>query len=233
MLIIAEIGLNHNGNLDIAKCLVKEAKDCGADIAKFQFFDVSEYFSPDFKWYEACMKARLSFEQAAEIKRFCDKTGIEFLASVFNLTGVEWAERLKMKRYKIASRTINREDIIDAACCTGKDIIVSLGMWNKKQFPKIKTKGKVDFLYCISKYPTMPKDLKFNEVDFSKYAGFSDHTIGIDAASVAIARGAKIIEKHFTLSKKMYGPDHAGSMEPSELCEIVKVARRYEKTLKT
>ena len=232
MLIIAEIGLNHNGNLDIAKCLVQEAKDCGADIAKFQFFDASEYFTPDFQWYEACIKARLNFEQFAEIKKFCDKIGIEFSASIFNLEGIAWAEKLKMKRYKIASRVIKRTDLIEAVCRTGKDIIVSLGMWDEKQFPKIDTKGKVDFLYCIAKYPTLPEDLNFSDVDFNKYSGFSDHTIGIDAALVAVARGAKIIEKHFTLSKKMYGPDHSGSMEPAELREIVKVARKYEKTLK-
>lgn len=229
MLIIAEIGLNHNGDINLAKCLAKEAKNCGADIAKFQFFDASQYFTPEFEWYDACMKARLSFEQAAQIKRFCDDIDIEFLASVFDLTGVEWAEKLKMRRYKIPSRAINQKDLIKAVCDTGKDIIVALGMWDKKEFPKIITKGKVDFLYCVAKYPAMPEDLELSKIDFSKYSGFSDHTIGIDAALVAAAKGAKIIEKHFTLSKEMYGPDHAGSMDPGELRELVRISRKFEK----
>lgn len=82
------------------------------------------------------------------------------------------------------------------------------------------------FLYCIAKYPTEPDDVRFDSVDFRRYSGFSDHTIGTTAAKIAIARGAQIIEKHFTLSKMMYGPDHRGSAEPHELREIVEFARR-------
>ena len=231
MLIIAEIGLNHNGDMNMAKCLIEEAKDAGADVAKFQFFDASKYFSPDFEWFEACMKARLSLDQASGLKKHCDNVGIEFLVSAFDVQGVEWAEKLGVKRHKIASRCIKQKDLVDAMCKTGKDIIVSLGMWDKPEFPEINTNAKVDFLYCVAKYPTMPKDLEFDKVDFRKYAGFSDHTIGINAACIAIARGAKIIEKHFTLSKKLYGPDHSGSMEVHELHQIVKRSKEYKKIL--
>ena len=93
----------------------------------------------------------------------------------------------------------------------------------------IKSKGKVDFLYCVAKYPTMPEDVNFDKIDFKdKYSGFSDHTIGMNAPLIAVARGAKILEKHFTLSKKMHGPDHQGSMEPNELRQLVKSAREFE-----
>lgn len=232
MLIIAEIGLNHNGNMDIAKCLIEEAKKCGADVAKFQIFDPREYFSPEFEWFDSCMKAMFDYDQVKQLKEYCDRIGIEYMASVFNLEGVQWCEKLNMKRYKIASRVITKTEIIEAVCHTGKDIIVSLGMWDGKEFPEIETKGHVDYLYCVSNYPTMPEDIHFEKIDFNKYSGFSDHTIGIDAATIAMARGGRIIEKHFTLSKKMFGPDHSGSMEPAELKELVNIARRFERFLK-
>jgi N-acetylneuraminate synthase/N,N'-diacetyllegionaminate synthase len=225
MLIIAEIGLNHNGNMDMARCLISEAKQSGADIAKFQFFDASKYFGPDFEWMGACMQARLTLEKAREVKKFCDEQQIEFCSSAFDVEGVAWCEELGVKRHKLASRCIMQQDLIAAMEATGKPIIVSLGMWDEPEFPKIKSAGGVDFLYCIAKYPTQPEDIDFAAIDFKRYAGFSDHTIGTAAAKVAICRGARIIEKHFTLSKLMYGPDHRGSAEPAELRAIVEFAR--------
>jgi sialic acid synthase SpsE len=193
------------------------------------------------------MKAKLDYDKAEMLRDHCDKVGIEFMSSVFNLEGVEWAEKLGMDRYKIASRSIRRQDLLDAVGNTGKDMIVSLGMWDGMQSsilgwedgtvadPRvslpthINSKGKVDYLYCVAKYPTMPEDVNFKNIDFkNKYSGFSDHTIGVSAPLIAIARGAKIIEKHFTLSKKMYGPDHQGSMDPSELKQIVEFTRKFE-----
>jgi len=226
--VIAEIGMNHNGNMDLAKCLIDEAKAIGADVAKFQFFDISEYMPTSFEWYDWAMNARLTYDDAAVLKDYCDRVGIEFLASVFNLEGVEWAKRLGMQRYKIPSRAIRQQDLIDALVDTGKEIIASLGMWGEDEFPVIESPVPVKFLYCVSKYPTLPADLEFEKIDFGRYAGFSDHTIGIDAAIVAISRGAKIIEKHFTLSKQMYGADHAGSAVPEELRQVVDFARRTE-----
>ena len=225
MIVIAEIGLNHNGNIQLARCLIEEAAAAGADVAKFQFFDISKYFGPDFEWYDACMKARLDFEQAAAVKAHCDAVGIEFCASAFDVEGVEWCERLGVKRHKLASRCIRQHEVIQAMAETGKPMIVSLGMWTHKEFPQIEAKGAVHFLHCIAKYPTEPDDVRFHSVDFRRYAGFSDHTIGTTAAKIAIARGAQIVEKHFTLSKRMYGPDHHGSAEPHELLEIVEFAR--------
>jgi sialic acid synthase SpsE len=104
-------------------------------------------------------------------------------------------------------------------------------MWGEEQFPNIVSRGPVDYLYCVAKYPTRWEELHFDDVDFTRYAGFSDHTLGVEAALVAAARGARILEKHFTLDKKMHGPDHACSMEPGELAEISKYARRFEQLL--
>ena len=94
-------------------------------------------------------------------------------------------------------------------------------------FPNYTNSGGVDFLYCISKYPTELADLNFKDIDFSTYDGFSDHTVGIAAAQIALARGAKIVEKHFTLDKNMYGPDHKGSMTPQELLDLAKFKTQF------
>ena len=108
--------------------------------------------------------------------------------------------------------------LIQAIIETGKPILASLGMWKGRDLPQIKTSAAVDFLYCVSQYPTPLANLKLSEVDFAnKYSGFSDHTVGITAGLVAFSRGARILEKHFTLDKSMYGPDHAGSATPAEL----------------
>jgi sialic acid synthase SpsE len=100
-------------------------------------------------------------------------------------------------------------------------------MWKGSSFPEV-LENKADFLYCISKYPTPLGDIHLDEVDFSKYIGFSDHSVGISAAVAAFARGAKIIEKHFTLDKTMYGPDHQGSMTPSELRNLANLRDDFQ-----
>jgi len=153
------------------------------------------------------------------------------MASVFDLERFEWAEEIKLKRYKIASRSVYEKKLIDAIAKTGKNIIVALGMYKEKGFPKIKTSGRIDFLYCVSKYPTLPNDICFSTVDFNKYSGFSDHTVGIAASLTALARGAKIIEKHFTLDKNIHGPDHKGSMDPEELSSLVNYGKQIESIL--
>jgi sialic acid synthase SpsE len=153
------------------------------------------------------------------------------MASVFDLERLEWVKNLSVKRIKIASRSIYNRSLISAAAKTGKHLIVSLGMYRGRDFPRIRTKVRVDFLYCVAKYPTKPKDLDFERIDFTKYAGFSDHTSGIEASIVAMSRGAEIIEKHFTLDKNMHGPDHKCSMEPAELRSISYFSKSIKRIL--
>lgn len=221
MEIIAEIGQNHNGDMQLARELIRSAKRNGADVAKFQIFDADKVFGRENnEWYEYNCKTQLTRENVLYLAEECKKANIEFMASAFDAERVKWLEEAGVKRYKIASRSINNTELIEAVARTGKPMIISLGYWHKKEFPTINTKTQVYFLYCVSKYPARPEDLKLESVDFNKYAGFSDHTIGMTAALVALARGARIIEKHFTLDKNMYGPDHAGSMTPDELRQI-------------
>ena len=121
-----------------------------------------------------------------------------------------------MRRYKIASRSVKDRALIEAVAKTRKPMLVSLGMWHGSDFPRIKSLGGVEYLYCVSKYPTEISDVHFGKVDFARYAGFSDHTIGIDAATIALSRGARIIEKQLARQDDV-GPDHSGSMTPAEL----------------
>ena len=219
MEIIAEIGQNHNGDLELACELIKKAKVCGADVAKFQLYDAKNLFPKEGnEWYEYNCKTELSFEDVEMLDRVCKEEGIEFMASVFDIKRISWLEDLNVKRYKIASRSIHEENLINAVIETGKPVLISLGMWKQESFPSYS--GNISYLYCISKYPTPLKELDFSKIDFSSYAGFSDHTEGVVAPITALARGAKIIEKHFTIDKTMHGPDHSGSMTPEELTEI-------------
>ncbi len=219
MQIIAEIGQNHNGDLELACELIKKAKICGADVAKFQLYDAKNLFPKEGnEWYEYNCKTELSFEDVEMLDRVCKEEGIEFMASVFDIKRISWLEDLNVKRYKIASRSIHEEHLINAVIETGKPVLISLGMWKQESFPSYS--GNISYLYCISKYPTPLNELDFSKIDFSSYAGFSDHTEGVVAPITALARGAKIIEKHFTIDKTMHGPDHSGSMTPEELTEI-------------
>ena len=217
MEIIAEIGQNHNGDMDLAREMIRVAKAYGADVAKFQVYDAQKIFPKENNsWFSYNCKTELTKEQLLMLAEECKKNDIEFMASVFDSERIAWLEETNVKRYKIASRSINDSELINAFCKTGKPLIVSLGFWQGENFPKISAQ-KIDFLYCIPKYPTPLEEVKLSSVDFKQFAGFSDHTVGITSAVAAFARGAKIIEKHFTLDKEMYGPDHSGSMDPEDL----------------
>jgi sialic acid synthase SpsE len=218
--IIAEIGQNHNGDMELAKTLIREVKKAGADVAKFQLYDAKNLFSKENNpWYEYNLSTELSKNDLMMLVDECEKENIEFMASVFDEERIHWLEEVGVKRYKIASRSIFDQNLISGLVKTKKPIIASLGHWKEAKFPEINA-SKVDYLYCVSNYPTELKELKFGSIDFKRYSVFSDHTIGISATQIAIARGARIIEKHFTLDKSMYGPDHLCSMDAVELKQI-------------
>ena len=215
MEIIAEIGQNHNGDMGLARELIDAARDSGADVAKFQLFDARALFSKEGNpWYDYNLSTELARDDLEPLAEYCASRDIEFMCSVFDIERIAWLEAIGARRYKIASRSVGDSDLIAACAQTGKPLLVSLGMWEGQGFPDISAPGGVEFLHCISKYPTPLEDVGLADIDFSVYAGFSDHTIGIAASVAAFARGAGIVEKHFTLDKDMYGPDHAGSMTP-------------------
>lgn len=211
--IIAEIGQNHCGNMQIAEILIGVAKLFGADLVKFQLYNTSALYKPDSPFINLAREAELSFDNAKHLFDYGERLGMEVFFSVFDLEKAGWCEDIGVKRYKIACSHNTNKPLLDAVESTGKPVIISS---NGKLFS-----GK-ETLYCVPEYPA-------NEVDFTHledFAGFSDHTIGIEAAKVAIDLGVKIIEKHFAIDHKT-GVDAPWSMNPRELKEIVKYARSH------
>jgi len=231
MEIIAEIGQNHNGDMALARDLIFAAAEAGASVAKFQLYDAKDLFPKEGNpWFDYNCKTEISREQMEELSAWSMEAGIEFMASCFDTRRINWLESVGVKRHKVASRSIQESEMIKALVATDKELLISLGMWQGDGFPKISS-DNIRYLYCVSKYPTPHEDLNFSNVDFQEYAGFSDHTIGIEASMIALARGACIIEKHFTLDKTMYGPDHEGSMTPEELKKLVIFKNSLKKCL--
>ena len=230
--IIAEIGHNHNGDMGLARELISAAASSGAHIAKFQLFDAKKLFSRvGNPWYEYNLSTELSQMQTSELASFCESQNIEFMASAFDVERLMWLENLNVKAHKLASRSLNDKTLIVKMLETQKPLLVSLGMWHGEEFPPWCVSQQTYFLHCISEYPAPYEKLRLASIDFSKYSGFSDHSIGIQAACIAIARGAQIVEKHFTLDKDLFGPDHQGSMEPDELRQLVQFTQSVEKCL--
>lgn len=227
--IIAEIGQNHNGDMKVAAELIKEAKRAGADVAKFQVYDARALFppKPQNPWFDYNCSTELDKDDVFRLAEICEETGIEFMASVFDVERIGWLEAVGVRRYKIASRSINDSELIAAVAATGKPIIASLGWWKQLGFPRIEA-SRVDFLHCVAKYPAPLEDLDLGSVDFGRYSGFSDHSIGITAACASFVLGSRILEKHFTLDKNAYGPDHSCSMTPQELAAIHSFRSEWE-----
>ncbi len=221
---IAEIGLNHNGNFGLCYELIKQAKYAGADIAKFQL---------GWRGKEGEMN-HLSKEQVKELKKWGDYFDIEVLFSVFTEDAFQTLKEVNISQYKIASRTVKDDlDLVKRVVDENKPTYISLGMWDKEELP-IQNRDNVSYLWCKSVYPSTPWDMLDLPKDFtnSPYTGYSDHTIGIDTCLLAIARGAKVIEKHFTLDKSDTTiRDHALSSTPDEFKTMVEVGREMCKKI--
>ena len=228
--IIAEIGSNWEGDLRKGRKLIRESKKAGANLVKFQMWRATDLYSKKHPNWNIIKKSELTFDKAKKLKKFADKLGIEFFCSAFYPEAVEFLESLKVKRYKVASRTClfkdpYSRDVLKAKSNTKKSIIISMGMGgNRKHIKNIFAKNKTTFCYCISKYP-----LEFNEIDWKKalrYDGFSDHTMGIIAPIIytVLKKQQKttniIIEKHVKL-KESLGPDAATSIDTDQLKELV------------
>ena len=236
MIIIAEIGINHNGSIHLAHELIRQARSAGADVAKFQFYDPYKIFGPSGSYPNAealaqALTVQFGFDDARRLKTMCDDEGIEFMASVFDVERFGWVESLAVRRHKIASRAVENTALCDAILATGKETFISLGFWEGSAVPY--SGAQLRYLHCVPKYPCSLADVKL-PASFAgaPYVGFSDHTIGIEAALVAVARGAVVLEKHFTLNKGLAGPDHICSATPKELADLCQYARLMEKAVR-
>ncbi|MEM0966809.1 MAG: N-acetylneuraminate synthase family protein [Verrucomicrobiota bacterium] len=224
MLYIAEIGLNYNGNFDLTYEMIRQAKHAGADIAKFQC-----------GWRQGKDEINhLNPERLLKLKRWCDYFEIEFACSVFTQESYAMVKEAGATRFKIASRTVKDDpDLVEKVVAENRDTIISLGMWGDESKVPIDS-SEVHYLYCKSIYPSEPWDMVELPKNFeeSRYSGYSDHTVGIETALIAIVRGAKIIEKHLTLDKSDTTiRDHALSATPEEFGQMVRLGRDIEKKL--
>ena len=225
MIFVAEIGLNHDGNFDLCYELIKQAKLSGADIAKFQF-----------GWRDKPGEInQIDLKRAKQLKKWCDYFEIEMMASIISNSSLYLVKKINLKRNKIASRTVTENpQLCKKIINMNKEVFCSLGFWNKKGMPFGKPNKKLRYIYCVSKYPTYPHQLKNFPKNFSEqgYYGYSDHTHGIEACLLAISRGAKFIEKHFTLNKtSQVIRDHVLSATPDEFRILTEQGRQLHKVL--
>ena len=255
--IIAEAGINHNGKLDTAKKLIYAAKNSGADIVKFQTYSTENLVvksakkanyqkkkRPTESQYNMLKKLELSFNEFKTLSKICLKEKIEFLSTGFDINSIKFLNSLNQKRFKIPSGEITNYPLLRFIGKQKKEIILSTGMSNLKEIGlaiKVLTDfgtplKKIIVLHCNSAYPTHPKDANLKAMvtiknNFGVKVGYSDHTLGIEAAIIAVSLGAKIIEKHLTLNKKSVGPDHTTSVEPHVFKKMVSAIRRTEEYL--
>ncbi|WP_411953893.1 N-acetylneuraminate synthase [Alkalibacillus sp. S2W] len=253
--IIAEAGVNHNGSLTTAKQLVDEALKAGADCIKFQTFIASNVASEeaeqaDYQKQQAgntnqlnmLKQLELSFDDFMTLKQYCDQQGIEFLSTGFDFDSLAFLNDLGMRVWKVPSGEITNYPYLVTIAKYGQPIILSTGMATLTEVSEALYvlyeygASEVTVLHCTSAYPTPDNDVNLNAMttlsnQFKVPVGYSDHTMGIDIPIAATALGATVIEKHFTISREMEGPDHQASLEPDELSDMIRGVRRVEQAL--
>jgi N,N'-diacetyllegionaminate synthase len=254
--IVAEVGVNHNGSVVLAKKLIDAAQDAGADAVKIQAFKtekiVTKYAEKTSyqkentgskkSQYDMLKKLELEDKEIEELCSYAKERNIVFFSSVFDKESVDLLNKLKVPAFKIASGEITNFPLLRYVAEKKTPIILSTGMSTvgevEEALEVIREKGSVDIilLHCVTSYPAKTEEANLKVIDvwqnsFGLPIGFSDHTLGIAAPIAAVALGAVLIEKHFTLDKNMPGPDHRASLEPNEFKEMVDAIRDVEKAL--
>ncbi|OXA71456.1 N-acetylneuraminate synthase [Flavobacterium aquidurense] len=256
VVIIAEAGVNHNGDIRTAKLLIDAAVNAGVDYVKFQTFKADSLVSKSAKkakyqsinindgddsQYEMLKKLELSHEDHLELISYCNEKKISFFSTAFDVEGVNYLNDLGLTFFKIPSGEITNYPYLRAVALCGKPVIMSTGMCSEKDIENALdvllkyglTKELISILHCNTEYPTPMQDVNLKAMlsikeKFQTQIGYSDHTLGIEVPIAAVALGAKIIEKHFTLDRNLLGPDHIASLEPDELKEMVATIRNIE-----
>ena len=253
--IIAEAGVNHNGSFDLACRLVDAAKAAGADCIKFQTFraqnlvsrnagkaDYQKDTTGDGSQADMLSKLELSYDAFSRLKQYCEEVGITFLSTPFDLESVAFLDELGVPFWKIPSGEVTNLPYLEALAKTGRPVVMSTGMCEMGEIEAalrvLREHGTSDIrlLHCNTEYPTPFADVNLRAMEtmrraFGVEVGYSDHTKGIEVPIAAVALGATIIEKHFTLNRNMEGPDHKASLEPDELAAMVSAIRNIEQAL--
>ncbi|TGL99204.1 N-acetylneuraminate synthase [Leptospira jelokensis] len=257
-LIIAEAGVNHNGDLDLAYRLIDIAVEAGVDVVKFQTFRSELLVTENAKkaeyqinsnanqesQYEMLRKLEISKEDHFRLIEHCKKAGIEFLSTAFDLESLEFLKSLNLKRVKIPSGEITNLPYLEQVAKIGLPIILSTGMAKLGEIEAAvhaliengARRNLLTVLHCNTEYPTPFQDVNLRAMvsiahSFGVEIGYSDHTDGIEVAIAAVSLGAKVIEKHFTIDKSLPGPDHKASLDPVELKKMVRAIRNIEQAL--
>lgn len=255
VIIIAEAGVNHNGKYDLAVKMIHEAKRAGADYVKFQtavpelvistIAPKAEYQKEttgnDESQLDMCRAIHLPLSDYAKLKKICDNVGIGFMSTPFDLVSIDTLEPLDMDYYKIPSGEITNLPYLRKIASKGRKVIMSTGMSEMNEIAdalKVLENGglkraDITLLHCNTEYPTPFSDVNLMAMKtigdtFGVSVGYSDHTRGIEVPIAAVAMGAKVIEKHFTLDCNMEGPDHKASLEPDQLKAMVDAIRNVE-----
>ena len=253
--IIAEAGINHNGSIELAKKMIETASDSGADAIKFQTFKAENLVSkiapkatyqkraghPEESQFEMLKKYEFTQDEHKELISYCEKTKIIFLSSPFDMESIDFLKELGMNIFKIPSGETTNLPYLRKIGSLRKKIILSTGMAEMDEIREAlevltlsgTDQENITVLHCNTEYPTPMEDVNLLamqtiEKEFNVRVGYSDHTLGIEIPIAAVAMGAKIIEKHFTLDKNMEGPDHKASLEPYELKAMVTAIRNIE-----
>lgn len=250
--VIAEIGINHNGDLGIAKQMIDSAIHAGADAVKFQKRTPEISTPPEqqkqmretpwgyISYLEYRYKVEFSEEQYCEIDRYCKEKDIPWMVSVWDEPSVDFMEKFDTPAYKIPSASLTDYGLIQKARATGKPIILSSGMSTMEQIKKgVNMAGEKDLIlmHCTSTYPCEPEELNLKMIETLRYEfpnlpiGYSGHEVGLVPTAVAIALGACMVERHLTLDRAMWGSDQAASVEPWGFETLVKYIRVTERSL--
>jgi len=234
--LVAEGGINHNGNIKIAKKLVEKAQKCGADAIKFQTFKAIDLASVSSNYFKLFKKLELKNEEFAELSDFAKSHGIIFFSTPFSIEAVDLLVKLKIPAFKIASGDLTNIPLIKYASSKKKPIIISTGMSNlseiKNAINAVHSMGnkKIIIMHSVSSYPTIPEEVNLKAMltiqsKFHYPTGYSDNGNELLVPIIAAALGANIIEKHFTLNRKYKGPDHKLSADPKQFTELANKIR--------
>jgi N,N'-diacetyllegionaminate synthase len=257
-LIIAEAGVNHNGDIELAKKLIDVAADAGADLVKFQTFSADRLVTQSAlkaeyqalatdkieSQHEMLRKLELTESMHHELINHCANRKIGFFSTGFDVESINFLVSLGQELFKIPSGEITNLPFLQHVGRLGKEVLLSTGMSNMHEVAAALNalelagthKNRITVLHCTSAYPAEISDVNLRAMlsiqdEFGVEVGYSDHTLGVEVAIAAVALGAKVIEKHFTLDRNMTGPDHKASLEPDELIRMVVGIRSIEKAL--
>jgi N,N'-diacetyllegionaminate synthase len=251
--VIAEAGVNHNGELPLAFQLVDAAAAAGADAVKFQTFIAEEVITTDTakadyqktttgeqeSQLEMVKRLELSFDDFRKIKTYCDRQGIMFLSTPFDFASVDFLDELGVPAFKISSGDLTNHPLLRHVASKARPVILSTGMSNMDEVREalgVLQSDQIVLLQCVTNYPAAPKDVNLRAMltmntTLNVNVGYSDHTLGNEVALAAVALGACVIEKHLTFSKDAWGPDHRASLDPDEFKAMVDGIRNVEAAL--